>query len=256
MRASSSQSGTSQAPTAVPPAPETLSHASPQLTLPEKFNGDPEKCKAFILQCSLYLTQQPELYTTEAGKITFVCSLLTGKALEWITAVWRGDGAVFPSFEVFLRRFKAVFEHSKEGKSAGDHLLELSQGRMTAAEYALAFRTLAAQTSWMDDTLKVIFRRGLNHALQSELACCDEVRDFDQFINLTIQIDNLIRSRRVSARTVRGPRAFVPAVTAEPEPMQVNSYHLSTDERLWSVVKLGIYVCPVLHGHAPRTRDH
>lgn len=126
MRASSSQSGTSQAPTAVPPAPETLSHTSPRLALPEKFNGDPEKCKGFILQCSLYLTQQPALYT-EAGKITFVCSLFTRKALEWITAVWRGDGAVFPSFEVFLQRFKAVFEHSKEGKSAGDHLLELSQ---------------------------------------------------------------------------------------------------------------------------------
>lgn len=109
----------------------------------------------------------------------------------------------------------------------------------------------------MDDTLKVIFRRGLNHELQSELACRDEGRDFDQFLNLTIQIDNLIRSRRVNTRTVRGPQAFVLAVTAEPKPMQVNSYHLSAllTISVCTVVKLVINVCPVLHGHAPRTRD-
>lgn len=130
------------------------------------------------------------LYSTEAGKIAFVCSLLTGKALEWIMAV----GTAFPSFEIFLQQFHEVFDHPKEGKNAGNRLLELSQGKKTAAEYALAFHTLAAQTSWVDDTLKVVFRRGLSHELQYELACCDEGRNFNQFIELAIQIDNLIRS--------------------------------------------------------------
>lgn len=66
-----------------------------------------------------------------------------------------------------------VFEHSKEGKGAGDRLLKLTQGRSTAAEYALTFRTLAAQTDWTHGALKVIFRRGLSHELQAELACRD-----------------------------------------------------------------------------------
>lgn len=63
-----------------------------------------------------------------------------------------------------------------------------------AAEYALAFRTLAAQTNWVSDTLKVCFRRGLSHELQTELACRDEGKSLEQFIELAIHVDNLIRS--------------------------------------------------------------
>jgi hypothetical protein len=231
------------APERAPPQPdrhqpaEATPTASPRLALPEKFDGNPSRCKGFILQCSLFIAQQPTLYTTEAGKIAFVCSLLTGRALDWITAVWRSDGSAFLTFEIFLQRFREVFEHSREGKSAGDRLLELSQGKLTAAEYALNFRTLAAQTTWVNDTLKAIFRRGLTHELQSELACRDEGRDLDEFINLAIQIDNLVRSRRASHRSVSAPR-HIPSPRASEtlpvdatEPMQVNAYHLSEEER-------------------------
>ncbi len=82
------------------------------------------------------------LYPTDLGKMSFVCSLLTGKALEWATAVWRGDGSTFPSFQVFLQNFKEVFDHLAGGKSAGEQLLMLNQGRRAAAEYALSFCTL------------------------------------------------------------------------------------------------------------------
>ncbi len=79
---------------------------SPRLAFPDKFHGDPSKCQGFLLQCSLFNNQQPMLYPTDLGKMSFVCSLLTGKALDWATAVWRADGSTFPSFQVFLQRFK------------------------------------------------------------------------------------------------------------------------------------------------------
>ena len=62
------------------------------------------------------------------------------------------------------------------------------------------FGTLAAQTSWVNDTLKVIFRRGLTHELQSELACRDEGRNLDEFINLTIQIDSDLVERVITLK--------------------------------------------------------
>ncbi len=176
-----------------PPPP-----VSPRLAFPERFNGDSAMCKGFLLQCSLFVTQQPALYPNDASKIAFVCSLLTGKSLDWVTSVWRGDGSAFPSFDLFLQRFKEVFDHSAGGRSAGEQLLALSQGKTTAAEYALAFRTLAAQTTWVEDTLKLLFRWGLNVDLQAELACHDEGRNLSHFIELTIQIDNLMRSGRYS----------------------------------------------------------
>uniref|UniRef100_A0A8C1YSB8 Gypsy retrotransposon integrase-like protein 1 n=1 Tax=Cyprinus carpio TaxID=7962 RepID=A0A8C1YSB8_CYPCA len=207
----------------------TPSQVNPRLAFPERYNGDASKCKGFLLQCSLFVEQQPTLYTTDTGRIAFVCSLLTEKALEWITAVWGSDGSAFTSFQDFLQQFRAVFDHPKEGKGAGDRLLELSQGRMTAADYALRFRTLAAQTNWVSDTLKVLFRKGLNYDLQAELACRDEGRDLNSFIELTISIDNLQRARRSSSRRTDHP-VFLPS--HEPtEPMQINTYHLSMEER-------------------------
>ncbi len=142
-----------------PPAMRTPP-VSPRLTFPEKFDGDSTKCKGFLLQCSLFINQQPSLYPTESIRTAFVCSLLNGKALDWATAVWRTDGSAFPTFDSFFHHFREVFEHPAEGRGAGEQPLALSQGRRTAADYALSFHTLAAQTTWVEDTLKLLFRKG------------------------------------------------------------------------------------------------
>lgn len=94
--------------------------------------------------------------------------------------MWGTDGSIFPTFDYFLQNFREVFDHPTGGKSAGEHLLVLTQGEGTAAEFALAFRTLAAQTTWVEDTLKLLFCRGLNADLQAELACRDEGRSLKE----------------------------------------------------------------------------
>lgn len=131
---------------------------NPRLALPKKFDGTPAKCKGFLLQCSLYVNQQPSLYPTDTSRISVVCSLLMGKALDWATAVWRDDGSVFPTFANFLQRFREVFEHPAGGQSPGDQILSFTQGKATAAEYTLQFCMLAAQTNWVEDTLKLLYR--------------------------------------------------------------------------------------------------
>ena len=208
-------------------SPPTVSTpVNPRLAFPEKFDGTSTKCKGFLLQCTLFVDQQPSLYSKDSSRIAFVCSLLTGRALEWATAVWGPDGSSFTSFRAFLRQFRSVFEHPTERGSAGEQLLNLSQGRRTTAEYALSC-TLAAQTNWVEDTLKTIFRKGLTVVLQSELACRDEGKNLNQYIDLAIQVDNLIRSRR-STRTSH--RSFQES-TFDHEPMQVGFTHLTPEER-------------------------
>lgn len=83
------------------PVMGTPAQVSPCLAFPEKFDGDPTKCKGFLLQCSLFVNQQPTFYATDSGKIAFVFSLLTGKALELAMAMWKEDGTAFPSFKDF-----------------------------------------------------------------------------------------------------------------------------------------------------------
>ncbi|KAL0190863.1 hypothetical protein M9458_013561, partial [Cirrhinus mrigala] len=116
------------------------------------------------------------------------------------------------------------------GKSAGEQLLALTQGEGTAAEFALAFRTLAAQTTWVEDTLKLLFRRGLSMDLQTELACRDEGRSLKEFIELTIHIDNLIRSRR-QIRSGNPSFATGSSSALHSEPMQIGYTCLSPEER-------------------------
>ncbi len=218
-----------------PPAPAPLPVRStssaqavnPRLSLPERFDGTPDKCKGFLLQCSLFLDQQPSLYPTDISRASFICSLLSGRALEWATAVWEGGSLSFPPLNEFLHQFREVFEHSASGEEPGEQLLALRQGKDTAADYSLTFRTLAAQTGWESGPLKLLYRKGLSAELQSELACRDEGRTLEEFINITIRLDNLLRSRRSS----RSPLASAPATITEPEPMQVGVTRLSLDER-------------------------
>ncbi|KAL0149332.1 hypothetical protein M9458_055370 [Cirrhinus mrigala] len=202
--------------------------ASPHLAYPEKFDDMPAKGKGFLLQCSLFVTQQPALYPTEESRIAYVCSLLTGKALDWATAVWNLSRPAFPSFETFLQCFKAVFDYPERGEGAGEQILSLHQGKSSAAEYALAFRMLAAQTGWPDDP-KLHFRKGLSHELQAELAYRDEGKTLDELIDLAVHIDNLICSRRPNrSSTFRLPN---PPSIPEQEAMQVGHTRLTPEER-------------------------
>ncbi len=102
-----------------------------------------------------------------------------GESIRLATAVWEGGNMAFPSFRNFMRQFREVFEHSVDGKEVGEQLLALRQESSTAADYALTFRTLAAQTGWYNDPLNLLFRKGLTTELQSELACRDEGRTLE-----------------------------------------------------------------------------
>ncbi|KAI2655924.1 Transposon Tf2-9 polyprotein [Labeo rohita] len=173
---------------------------------------------------------QPNLYATDESKIAFVCSLLTGKALEWATAVWDLGQSTYPTFATFLRSFKEVFQPTPESSEAGEQIVALRQGRRTAADYALDFRTLAAQSGWNDGPLKLHYRKGLNSDLQVELACRDEGLSLNQYIDLSIRIDNVMRARK-PYRSIAAPFQPQAAAAAPPEPMQVGATKLTTEER-------------------------
>ncbi len=220
------------APSVATPAPEPQAFSSnmnPRLSFPEKFDRSPDKCKGFLLQCSLFMDQQPMLYPTDKSRVSFICSLLTGRALDWAFAVWDGGSMSFPPYNDFLRQFREVFELTAGGKEAGEQLLALRQGKDTASDYSLTFRTLAAQTGWENGPLKLLYRKGLSTELQTELACRDDGKTLEQFIELAIRLDNLLHSRRPSWHFPLQTSAFASAL--ESEPMQVGVTHLSSEER-------------------------
>ncbi|KAL0198667.1 hypothetical protein M9458_007207, partial [Cirrhinus mrigala] len=202
-----------------PPAPAvaTATSSAARLSLPENARAS---------LCSVPFILIPSHKTS--SKVSLVCSLLTGKALKWATALWEGQQMTFPSYQHFLRKFKEVFDHGEDGKEAEEELLTLRQGSSPAADYALTFRTLAAQAGWEGKPLKAMFRRGLRMDLQAELMCRDEEKDLEEFMEMGIRMDNLLRSRRGRRFTAN---LFPQPSPATEEPMQVGYTRLTDEER-------------------------
>uniref|UniRef100_A0AAR2KRE0 DUF4939 domain-containing protein n=1 Tax=Pygocentrus nattereri TaxID=42514 RepID=A0AAR2KRE0_PYGNA len=125
-------------------APTSPAAATPQTTFPvskpDKFSGDPDQCRGFLLQCSVFFDNSP--VARDQAKISFVVSRLAGKALDWATASW----SLFSNWTYarFLKEFRLVFDHPYEGKVSGERLAQLRQGSHSVVEYTLEFRTLAA----------------------------------------------------------------------------------------------------------------
>uniref|UniRef100_A0A3B1JYM9 Gypsy retrotransposon integrase-like protein 1 n=1 Tax=Astyanax mexicanus TaxID=7994 RepID=A0A3B1JYM9_ASTMX len=225
----------SPSPLAAPSMPDANSSVPGfSVSKPELFDGDPEKCSGFLLQCSVFFSNSPP--TTDEAKIGFIISRLSGKALEWATAIWEDlSGA---SYTDFLATFRSVFDHSRYGQSNGELLLALKQGQKPVASYALEFRTLAAGSGWNNAALINVFRCGLNPDVQRELACRDDSLTLDQLISLSIRLDQLLSRRpKTSPRTQHTPVSLPRAPTPEkaalpaPEPMDIQKTRLTPEER-------------------------
>lgn len=115
------QAHTPSAPAAVSPASApllTLHHMpgpAPAAALPERYRGDPVGCCTFLLVSELYLPEYPNL--TAAPKISTVIQPLS-------------------------------LSHPAQGQSSSQLLLQLRQGVSSAAEYAISFRILVADSGW------------------------------------------------------------------------------------------------------------
>lgn len=164
------------------------------LSLPERFDGAPARCKGFLLQCDLYIACYAGVVSGR-DRVATVISALTGRALDWGAAVWETGGPKVESYERFTL-FPSVFDNPVEGREESERLLRLRQGSRTASEFALEFRTITASTEWNELALVTVFRSVLREEVQLELACRDDNLSFNQLISMVIRLDNLLWSRR------------------------------------------------------------
>lgn len=79
-----------------------------------KSDGTAAKCKGYFMQYSLFLAQQPHLFTTEEG-VCHVASLWEGSGLGTISV---GKRELQLIFSLFQARLRDVFEHSEGGKES------------------------------------------------------------------------------------------------------------------------------------------
>ncbi len=230
-------------PSPIPPS------ASP-MARPGNFSGEAAACSGFLLQCSLYLEMQPQLFPTERSKIAFIISLLSGRALQWAEALWNADSPQVNSLESFVEHFREVFSLSTTKVSVHDELLQLQQANSSIHEYTLRFRTLAASSGWNDSALLSVFRRGLNATVRRHMSIYEDTVGLESF---------LLKASRISQHLIAcHSEPVIPAAISSrqaqppPEPMVTDNYHLTPTERSRRIAQVLCLYCGS-HGHVLNT---
>ncbi|KAK3562994.1 hypothetical protein QTP86_013260 [Hemibagrus guttatus] len=178
------------------------------------------------------IVRQGAIIRSYQDQVESTGSARSSRALEWASVVWDADPQIRSSFSHFAGLIREVFEYPAGGKDISVQLMELRQGTDTAADYAIMFRTLAAQSGWNDASLWAVFHAGLNPELQTELACRAEATTLSQFVATAIRLDNLRRQHQAGASGA-GPvrhrsQTDYPSFREEaPEPMQLGRSRLA-----------------------------
>lgn len=111
-------------------------------------SGLAEECNGFLLQCSMALEMQPHWFPTERAKISFIISLLTWRVLQRADTIWWQNDPVTQTLNSFVT-LPQSFCKPAGATFIGGQLYHLKQGKMSINNYALKFRTLAAESGWI-----------------------------------------------------------------------------------------------------------
>lgn len=122
-------------------------------------------------------------------KVAYVISYLSGRAKAWATAEWTRRSAICNSLPLFIDTFQQIFQSATPGREAAKALVALRQGKRSVLEYAIEFRTLAAEIGWNQPALVDAFHYGLMDSLKDHLTLLDLPFELDALVSLALRID-------------------------------------------------------------------
>lgn len=93
---------------ALPLRPQTRRWRNP-IPFPEMFDGDTDRLPEFIVQTGAYMLVDETLFSSDALKVTFLITRLTGPALQWVIPYIRKESPLLSDYRGFLAEMKRVF---------------------------------------------------------------------------------------------------------------------------------------------------
>ena len=177
-------------------------------------------------------------------------SHLTGWAKAWALAEWSRNSTVCETIVGFQTVLTRTFDPVCSSREKAQELSTLRQGKDSVCDYAIHFRTLAAESGWNNAALYDTFLKGLSAEIQDLLVPLDLPTSLDALIALAIRTDNRrtqLRRYREERRSGRdqhtAPRESrwltphrvspeKPHLRSDEEPMQLGRARLSPEERL------------------------
>ncbi|XP_008064471.1 uncharacterized protein LOC103268690 [Carlito syrichta] len=93
---------------ALPIRPDTSRWMNP-IPFPNMFDGDTNRLPEFIVQTGAYMLADEDTFSTDALKVTFLITRLTGPALQWVIPYIRMESPLLSDYLGFLAEMKRVF---------------------------------------------------------------------------------------------------------------------------------------------------
>lgn len=140
--------------------------------------------------------------------------------------------------------------------SVHDQLFNIRQRkRETANSYALRFHTLACISSWNETALITAFCHSLRDEVEQLIVVYEDSMGLELLIQKTVRVSQRLSACGITAPTAN-PLPVQPSVAPPaPEPMQIDTHHLTTTERQCRISQQlclccggdghGISTCPV-----------
>ncbi len=124
----------------------------------------------------------PHQFSGNHAKVSFIISLLSGRARQWAESLWNSKSPVIRSIDSFIAHFKDVFGTSTSSISVHEDLFQLRQANRNIQEYTINFHTLAASSGWNETALLFAYRRGLNPKLRQQTSIFEDAVGLESFL--------------------------------------------------------------------------
>uniref|UniRef100_A0A8C4GGX2 CCHC-type domain-containing protein n=1 Tax=Dicentrarchus labrax TaxID=13489 RepID=A0A8C4GGX2_DICLA len=203
----------------------------PNVGAPERYDGDPVTCNAFLCNCSIIFSLQPLTFSSEEARVAYTINHLTGRARLWGTAEWLRGTSICHSFQSFANELRRVFGTGSLGADAGRELLDLVQGSRSVTDFAIDFRTKAPMCDWNPAALRDVFMRGLAGYMKDELVAYELPSTLEGLIELATRLDLSLHSKSPVTPASSSLASTAPVSVEDPEPMQLGHTRLSLEER-------------------------
>lgn len=125
----------SSQPSLPDPSPASITIAHPEVPMPplETFSGDLDRCRGFLMQCTILFRQRPQTFASDVAKVSYVVGL-------WGAEHWSGQRqslALEPTrYPLHGFRGRARESLSARANEASRQFTELRQGQKGMEEHS------------------------------------------------------------------------------------------------------------------------
>lgn len=187
-----------QAPPQVPLAQVQVQAKPPKLNPPSPFDGTSTLYRHFVIQLTTMFNVNSQSFSSDALKILYCFSFLTGRAALWATPMIENPDrhpAIMATWNAFKTALGTTFGPVDQASTSAAALRALTQAG-SVPHYVAEFNMLAADLTWNDEALTSQFRAGLSDEIKDLALSVAEPETLAEWSTLAIRLDNRLAERR------------------------------------------------------------